>query len=378
MNPLELAAQAAEATRRADANGDGHRTDGHGSAPFRNEPLTDFSQEADRAGDAPALADVEPQLGGRYPLVIGGQAVETGAVDRIGTIPSHRTQVVGRCGQATPEHADAADRRGEGGVPRLARHAAERRAGCCFDAGRACVRRRRFELAAWEVYETRQAVARGRRRRRRGDRLLRVLRPRDAPPGRAAAARRARRGERDFYEPRGVAVVIAPWNFPLAILCGMTTAALVTGNTVVMKPAEQSSVVAAKLMEVFEEAGFPPGVVNYLPGVGEEIGPTLVEHPDVALDRLHRLARRRPASFNSQAAEVPTGRTTSSASSPSWAARTPIIVDDDADLDEAVARRRRQRVRLRRARSAPPARGRSCWTASTTRSSTAWSKPRAA
>ena len=86
-----------------------------------------------------------------------------------------------------------------------------------------------------------------------------------------------------FYEPRGVAVVIAPWNFPLAILCGMTTAALVTGNTVIMKPAEQSAVIGAKLMEVFQEAGLPPGVVNILPGVGEEIGPTLVEHPDVAV-----------------------------------------------------------------------------------------------
>src|SRR5207302_7601773 len=85
------------------------------------------------------------------------------------------------------------------------------------------------------------------------------------------------------YEPRGVAIVIAPWNFPLAILCGMTTAALVTGNTVVMKPAEQSSVIGAKLMEVFAEIGFPPGVANYLPGVGEEIGAALVEDPRQAL-----------------------------------------------------------------------------------------------
>src|SRR5205823_9097429 len=85
-----------------------------------------------------------------------------------------------------------------------------------------------------------------------------------------------------FYEPRGVAVTIAPWNFPLAILCGMTAAALVTGNTVVMKPAEQSSVIAAKLMEVFDEAGFSPGVVNFLSGVGEEVGPVLVNHPGVA------------------------------------------------------------------------------------------------
>ena len=81
----------------------------------------------------------------------------------------------------------------------------------------------------------------------------------------------------------GVAVVIAPWNFPLAILTGMTTAALVAGNPVVMKPAEQSAVIGAKLMEVFQEVGLPPGVVNYLPGVGEEVGPTLGDPPDVAM-----------------------------------------------------------------------------------------------
>ena len=88
---------------------------------------------------------------------------------------------------------------------------------------------------------------------------------------------------RYFYDPRGVAVVIAPWNFPLAILTGMTTAALVTGNTVIIKPAEQSTVVGAKLMECLQAAGVPPGVANFLPGVGEEIGPLLVGHPDVAL-----------------------------------------------------------------------------------------------
>src|SRR3954453_11236176 len=84
-------------------------------------------------------------------------------------------------------------------------------------------------------------------------------------------------------EGRAVAVVIAPWNFPLAILTGMTAAALVSGNTVVMKPAEQSPVIAAKLMEVLQEAGVPAGVVNYLPGVGEVVGPALVGHPDVSV-----------------------------------------------------------------------------------------------
>ena len=86
-----------------------------------------------------------------------------------------------------------------------------------------------------------------------------------------------------LYRPRGVAAIIAPWNFPLAILTGMTTAALATGNTVVLKPSEQSSVVAAKLMEIFAEIDLPAGVANFLPGKGEVVGAALVEHPDVAL-----------------------------------------------------------------------------------------------
>src|SRR5260370_16082899 len=127
--------------------------------------------------------------------------------------------------------------------------------------------------------------------------------------GLAAARRRDAPGEENvyFYEPRGVAVVIAPWNFPMAILCGMTTAALVTGNTAVMKPAEQSCVVGAKLMEVFEEAGLPPGVVNFLPGVGEEVGPTLVEHPVVALIAFTG-SRSRSLHIHREAADVRPGQ----------------------------------------------------------------------
>src|SRR5690606_39647425 len=84
-----------------------------------------------------------------------------------------------------------------------------------------------------------------------------------------------------IYEPKGVAAVIAPWNFPLAILTGMSAAALVTGNTVILKPAEQTPVIAAELVKIYREAGVPAGVVNYLPGYGEEAGAPLVTHPDV-------------------------------------------------------------------------------------------------
>ncbi len=155
------------------------------------------------------------------------------------------------------------------------------------------MRRRRFELAAWEVHECAKPW-------READadvaeaidfceyyarEMRRLAQPRGLTlPGESNAY---------VYEPRGVAVVIAPWNFPLAILCGMTTAALVTGNTVVMKPAEQSSVIGAKLMEIFSDIGLPPGVVNYLPGVGEEIGPVVGGRSARRAGGLHGLARCR-------------------------------------------------------------------------------------
>src|SRR5438034_1182999 len=135
-------------------------------------------------------------------------------------------------------------------------------------------------------------------------------------------------------EGRGVVGVIAPWNFPLAILTGMTSAALATGNTVVMKPAEQTPVIAARLMEVFEAAGLPPGVVNYAPGRGEVAGDRLVRHPDVALiaftgsqevgTRIYATAAATPGTRMLKRVVAEMG------------GKNAIIVDDDADLDETV------------------------------------------
>jgi RHH-type proline utilization regulon transcriptional repressor/proline dehydrogenase/delta 1-pyrroline-5-carboxylate dehydrogenase len=116
----------------------------------------------------------------------------------------------------------------------------------------------------------------------------------------------------------------------------MTTAALVTGNTAIMKPAEQSSVIAAKLMDIFNEAGFPPGVVNYLPGVGEEIGPTLAEHPDVALVAFTG-SRGVGMVLNRQTAELAPGQSHIKKLIAELGGKNAIIIDDDADLDEAVS-----------------------------------------
>ncbi len=197
------------------------------------------------------------------------------------------------------------------------------------------MRRRRFELAAWEVYECgkpwREADADIAEAidfcEYYGREMLRLAAPqrRDVPGEENAT----------FYEPRGVTVVIAPWNFPLAILCGMTTAALVTGNPVIMKPAEQSSLVAAKFMEIFQEAGLPEGVVAYLPGIGEKVGPELVRNPDVAMIAFTG-SKGVGLLINREAAATPAGQDHVKRVLAEMGGKNAIIVDDDADLDEAV------------------------------------------
>src|SRR5262249_29900397 len=135
--------------------------------------------------------------------------------------------------------------------------------------------------------------------------------------------------------PRGVAVVIPPWNFPLAIPTGMTVAALVTGNTVILKPAEQSPVIAWHLAQILQEAGLPPGVLNFLPGLGEEVGQALVNHPEVNLIAFTG-SRDVGLLINRQASTVAPGQNHVKRVIAEMGGKNAIIVDDDADLDEAV------------------------------------------
>jgi RHH-type proline utilization regulon transcriptional repressor/proline dehydrogenase/delta 1-pyrroline-5-carboxylate dehydrogenase len=147
-----------------------------------------------------------------------------------------------------------------------------------------------------------------------------------SPPGEQNALR---------YQPRGVAAVITPWNFPLAIPTGMVTAALVTGNTVCFKPAEQTPAIAYRLVEALEASGLPPGVLNFVPGLGEEVGARLVAHPDVALINF---TGSRPVglAINQQAAAVVPGQRQVKRVIAEMGGKNPIIVDSDADLDQAV------------------------------------------
>ena len=300
---------------------------------FQNEPPTDFSREDACDAMQQALELVQGQLGGEYPLIIGGRSIETrGHI--ISRSPSDRDQVVGTISSASPDDAVEAvetARRAFAGWSKVeVNYRAE-----YLELVAAEMRERRFELAAWIVYES------GKPWREADADVAEAI---DfcmyyAQQMRELAEPRERNvpGEENsyFYRSRGVVVVIAPWNFPLAILTGMTAAALVTGNTVVMKPAEQSPVIAAKLMEIFENAGIPAGVVNYLPGIGEEVGPELVGSPDVDVIAFTG-SREVGLEINATAADTDSRQRSVKRVIAEMGGKNAIVIDDDADLDEAV------------------------------------------
>ncbi len=302
------------------------------ATPFTNEPLADFAREENRTAMRTALEAIRPQFQRQYPLVINGRAIP-GLEHRMAINPSNTSETIGQVDMSSADQARLATEAAKNAfeswrdTPVSERAALLRRVAERFRA-------RRFELSAWIVTEV------GKPWREADADVAEAI---DFCEYYAIEAEKMMGhevnlpGEENtyFYEPRGVAVVIAPWNFPLAILCGMATAALVTGNTVILKPAEQSSVVGAKLMECFVEANAPPGVVNFLPGIGEEIGPVLVEHPDVALIAFTGSLKVALA-INEAASKTPGGQNHVKRVIAEMGGKNAIIVDTDADLDEAV------------------------------------------
>ncbi len=301
---------------------------------FANEPHSDFAESDARNAMQEALSEVSQLLGREYQLVIGGRPIETKS-EIASYDPSVAGRIVGRIAAAGPDDVVEAIDTARRAQPEWGAVSADHRAEYLeLVAGE--MRERRFELAAWQVFECGKpwdeadadvaeaidfCVYYAREMRR-------LAEPRQCDvPGEENAY---------WYRPRGVAVVIAPWNFPLAILTGMTAAAVVAGNTVVMKPAEQSSVVAAKLMEIFQDVHLPAGVVNYLPGVGEEIGPELVNSPDVDLIAFTG-SRQVGLAIYEAAANTDPRQTNVKKVLAEMGGKNAIIVDEDADLDEAVA-----------------------------------------
>ncbi|MGH9022168.1 MAG: aldehyde dehydrogenase family protein, partial [Acidimicrobiia bacterium] len=268
------------------------------------------------------------------PVLIGGRPVRT-ADEIVSVDPGASATVVCRSGAAGRQEADQAVDRARAAWPAWRSSAWRERAGVMFRAA-AILRARKADLVGLEVFEAGKPIAEadadvceaidfleyyGREALRLapGTPILDV-------PGEANTYR---------YQPRGVGVVIAPWNFPLAIPAGMVAAALVTGNAVLFKPAEQTPGIALRLVEALLEAGLPPDVLAFLPGPGEEVGAHLVEHPgisfisftgskEVGLSIVESAGRHRPGQSSVKRVVAEMG------------GKNAIVVDTDADLDQAV------------------------------------------
>lgn len=247
--------------------------------PFVNEPYRDFTQAKHKADMDWALALVRTQLGKEYPLFIGGVHAKGGPHKLLSYNPSHPSELVGLHQKASAEQANSAVEEAFQYFPTWAAVPAEIRAEHLFRAAE-ILQQRKSEFNAWMVIEagknwneaeadTAEAIdfcnyyARQMLRLATPDALVQM-------PGEESAM---------TYLPLGVGVIIPPWNFPLAILVGMTVAALVTGNTVVIKPSSETPTIAAKFIEVLLEAGFPAKSFQFLPGSGAEVGDLIVSHP---------------------------------------------------------------------------------------------------
>ena len=300
---------------------------------FTNEPPTDFSRSEARHAMERSVSEVAAQFGKEYPLVINGRAVES-KNSIVSRNPSHKSQVIGLVSSAGPEEAALAIEAARRAFKQWSRTEPGYRAEY-LELAAAEMRNHRFDLAAWEVHECGKPWAEA--DADVAEAIDFCMYYADQIRGLVAGRRVDRPGEENVYSyrPRGVAAVIAPWNFPLAILTGMTAAALATGNTVVLKPAEQSSVVAYRLMEILQNVGVPDGVVNYLPGVGEEVGPELIASPDVHIVAFTG-SRSVGLAINQAASRAENQQSFVKRVIAEMGGKNAIIIDDDADLDEAV------------------------------------------
>ncbi len=301
---------------------------------FKNEPFVDFTQHDNARAMREALERVGAQLGREYDLVIGGHHIRTeGKIKSLN--PARPAQVVGVHQKAGAEHAEQAMQAALSAFEFWSRTSVEQRVSLLLNAS-AILRERKFEFMAWLTYEVGKNWAEADADiaetidflefySREALRLAGATTPIQLP------------GERNelIYIPLGVGAVIPPWNFPCAIMAGMTAAAIVTGNTVILKPSSDSPTIAAKFVEVLEEAGMPGGVVNFCPGSGATFGNAIVEHPKtrfiaftgskaVGLDIHERAAKARPGQIWIKRTVLEMG------------GKASILVCADADLDAAV------------------------------------------
>jgi 1-pyrroline-5-carboxylate dehydrogenase len=304
------------------------------ASEFRNEAFTDFKSEENARLMRAAIERVRGELGREYPLVIGGERIET--EDKHESFnPAHKTQVVGRFQKATQELARRAVETAAGTFKTWRNVPARERAEVLFRVA-ALLRERKHEMSAWMIFEVGKTWAEA-----DGDTAEAIdfcefyAREMLRYAGEQPITKIEGEDNRLEYIPLGVGVVIPPWNFPLAIMAGMTVASVVTGNTVVLKPSSDAPTIAYKFFELLEAAGMPPGVVNFMTGAGGEVGDTIVDHPQtryVAFTGSKEIGLR----INERAAKVHEGQIWIKRVVAEMGGKDAIIVDRDTDLDEAA------------------------------------------
>ncbi len=301
---------------------------------FRNESVTDFTQPANRRAMEEALKKVRTEFGREYPLRIGGQKIFTG--DKLISVnPSNTRETVGIHHKATAELANRVVEESYAAFPQWAATPEKERVRMAMEVARQ-IRLRKFEFDAWLVYEAGKTWPEA-----------------DADVSEAIDfceyyAREMERlsgpqpvvqlpGEHDemIYIPLGVGVVIPPWNFPLAIMVGMTVASLVTGNIAIVKPSSETPTIAAKFAEVLIEAGFPPHSFTLLTGSGAAVGDVLVQHPKTRYISFTG-SRDVGLRINELAAKAQSGQIWIKRVIAEMGGKDAIIVDAGADLDKAV------------------------------------------
>jgi len=303
-------------------------------APFINQPFFDFSQEEHKRAQTEALAQVKSELGQTYPLIIGGKKIQ--AAQTFASVnPSQPDQVVGNFGRATVEQTQEAIQAAATTFETWKRVPAQERADYLFKAAE-LMRQRRYYLNAWMIYEVGKSWVEA-----DGDTAEAIdflefyaremLRLAEEQP----VTKIASEDNQLVYVPLGVCAVIPPWNFPCAIMAGMTSAAFVSGNTIILKPASTAPAIAYQFVRILEEVGLPAGVVNFLTGSGGIIGDTLVESPQVRFIAFTG-SREVGLHINELAAKHQPGQRWIKRTILEMGGKDAVVVDETADLEAAA------------------------------------------
>ena len=304
----------------------------HPKGEFKNEPFIDFTKAGGRMRQA--LDRVRSELGREYDLIVGGERIRT-AGKIVSTNPARPSEVVGTHQKAGAEHVEPAIQAALKAFETWKNVPVEERASLLLEAA-ARIRERKFEFCAWLVFEVGKNWAEADADvsetidflefyAREALRLSRSTTPIQYP------------GEHDqlWYLPLGVCAVISPWNFPFAIMAGMTSAAIVTGNTVILKPSSESPTIAARFVDLLIECGMPDGVVNFCPGSGATFGNAVVAHPKTRFIAFTG-SKEVGLDINARAAQAQPGQIWIKRTILEMGGKDSIIVDAETDIDNAV------------------------------------------